>query len=62
MSLWGFGADSEKEMVQCCRPLNVKVFKLEDESLLRKWGWKMPEPAPYRGFHGITVPQGEARS
>lgn len=62
MSLWGFGADSEKEMVQCCRPLNVKVFRLEDELLLRKWGWKMPEPAPYRGLHGMTVPQGEARS
>ncbi|KAJ6552460.1 meiotic chromosome segregation protein [Mycena vulgaris] len=45
----------------CCRPLNVKVFRLEDESLLRKWGWKMPEPAPYRGLHGMTVPQGEAR-
>ncbi|KAJ6552487.1 hypothetical protein DFH09DRAFT_1262627 [Mycena vulgaris] len=62
LSLWGFGADSEKEMVQCCRPLDVKVFRLEDESLLRKWGWKMPEPAPYRGLHGMTVPQGEARS
>ncbi|KAJ7837650.1 hypothetical protein B0H14DRAFT_2790727 [Mycena olivaceomarginata] len=62
LSLWGFGADSEKEMVQCCRPLNVKVFRLEDESLLRKWGWKMPEPAPYRGLHGMTVPQGETRS
>ncbi|KAJ7891718.1 hypothetical protein B0H14DRAFT_2688047 [Mycena olivaceomarginata] len=53
---------TEKEMVQCCRPLNVKVFRLEDESLLRKWGWKMPEPAPYRGLHGMTVPQGETRS
>ncbi|KAM0613465.1 hypothetical protein ACHAO3_006649 [Verticillium nonalfalfae] len=59
LSLWGFGADSEKEMIKCCRPLKVEVFKLEDEGLLDRWGWKPAEVSPYKGNHGMTVPQGE---
>lgn len=59
MSLWGFGADSEKEMIKCCRPLKVEVFVLEDEGLLERRGWKSPEPAPYKGMHGLYIPQGE---
>ncbi|KAK3386323.1 hypothetical protein B0T20DRAFT_465351 [Sordaria brevicollis] len=31
LSLWGFGNDSEKEMIKCCRPLKVEVFRFEDE-------------------------------
>ncbi|KAM9878455.1 meiotic chromosome segregation protein [Verticillium dahliae] len=59
LSLWGFGADSEKEMIKCCRPLKVEVFKLEDEGLLDRQGWKPAEVSPYKGNHGMTVPQGE---
>ncbi|KAI4863329.1 hypothetical protein F4820DRAFT_377121 [Hypoxylon rubiginosum] len=59
LSLWGFGADSEKEMVKCCRPLQVQVFQLQDETLLQRSGWKPAEPAPYRGMHGMLVPEGE---
>ncbi|EEY23529.1 meiotic chromosome segregation protein [Verticillium alfalfae VaMs.102] len=59
LSLWGFGADSEKDMIKCCRPLKVEVFKLEDEGLLDRWGWKPAEVSPYKGNHGMMVPQGE---
>lgn len=59
LSLWGFGEDSEKEMIKCCRPLKVEVFKLKDPSVLEKQGWKPSEVAPYRGRHGLGIPRGE---
>ncbi|GAP84913.1 putative meiotic chromosome segregation protein [Rosellinia necatrix] len=59
LSLWGFGAASEKEMAKCCRPLKVEVFRLQDETLLQRTGWKPAEPSPYRGMHGMMVPEGE---
>ncbi|KAI1342423.1 hypothetical protein F5Y15DRAFT_372730 [Xylariaceae sp. FL0016] len=59
LSLWGFGADSEKEMIKCCRPLNVEVYKLEDESFLQTNGWKTAEVSPYKGMHGMAIPVGE---
>ncbi|KAI0597772.1 hypothetical protein F4775DRAFT_593006 [Biscogniauxia sp. FL1348] len=59
LSLWGFGADSEKEMIKCCRPLKVEVFRLADEGFLQRSGWKPAEPSPYRGLHGMAVPLGE---
>lgn len=62
LSLWGFGAASEKEMVKCCRPLKVEVFRLEDGEFLRQTGWKPSEPAQYRGRHGMVVVEGEPPS
>ena len=59
LSLWGFGGDSEKEMIKCCRPLRVQVFELEDKTMLERSGWKPAEPANYTGMHGIFAPQGE---
>ncbi|KAK3986101.1 hypothetical protein QBC44DRAFT_333825 [Cladorrhinum sp. PSN332] len=59
LSLWGFGADSEKDMVKCCRPLKVEVFWIGDEGFLEKRGWKPAEVSPYKGNHGIIIPQGE---
>lgn len=59
MSLWGFGSDSEKEMIKCCRPLQVQVFELEDEQLLSKGGWTPAEVSKYRERHGMHVPVGE---
>ncbi|KAI3395699.1 hypothetical protein diail_997 [Diaporthe ilicicola] len=59
LSLWGFGSDSEKEMIKCCRPLKVEVFRLEDERLLKSGGWKPAETSPYQGRHGMHVPVGE---
>ncbi|KAK0702473.1 hypothetical protein B0T21DRAFT_378676 [Apiosordaria backusii] len=54
LSLWGFGADSEKEMEKCCRPLKVEVFRLEDRGLLEREGWKPAEVAGYKGNHGLA--------
>lgn len=59
LSLWGFGSDSEEEMIKCCRPLKVEVFHLEDETLLDRSGWKPAEPANYKGLHGMVVVEGE---
>ncbi|KAK5997757.1 hypothetical protein PT974_00115 [Cladobotryum mycophilum] len=60
LSLWGFGSDSEKEMIKCCRPLHVQVFQLEDKELLAKSGWKPAQSSGYTGMHGVFSPQGEA--
>ncbi|KAK1841706.1 meiotic chromosome segregation protein [Colletotrichum chrysophilum] len=62
LSLWGFGEDSEEEMIKCCRPLKVEVFKSEDEGLLQRGGWKPAEVSPYKGRHGMNIPLGEVRS
>ncbi|KAK3305008.1 uncharacterized protein B0T15DRAFT_531079 [Chaetomium strumarium] len=59
LSLWGFGADSEKEMIKCCRPLKVEVFQLEDGDFLHKAGWRPAEPSKYQGMHGMAVVEGE---
>lgn len=46
-------------MIKCCRPLKVEVFKLQDADFLQRNGWKPAEPAPYKGKHGMLVPEGE---
>lgn len=60
LSLWGFGSDSEKDMIKVCRPLHVKVYRLQDKELLQKSGWKPAETAAYKGMHGVFSPEGEA--
>ncbi|GJC89044.1 uncharacterized protein ColLi_11882 [Colletotrichum liriopes] len=62
LSLWGFGEDSEEEMIKCCRPLKVEVFRLEDEDLLQRGGWKPAEVSRYKGRHGMNIPLGEVRN
>ena len=63
LSTWGWGEGGggeegeKKSMLECCRPLQVEVFRLEDESLLN--GWKEPQVSQYRGRHGMDVPLGE---
>jgi uncharacterized protein YcgI (DUF1989 family) len=59
LSLWGFGADSEKDMIKCCRPLKVEVFRLEDAAFLQNAGWRPAEPSKYQGKHGMAVVEGE---
>ncbi|KAK1671622.1 hypothetical protein BDP55DRAFT_288468 [Colletotrichum godetiae] len=61
LSLWGFGEDSEEEMIKCCRPLKVEVFRLEDEGLLQRGGWRPAEVSKYSGRHGMEIPLGEVR-
>jgi len=46
-------------MLTCCRPLGVEVFKIADPAVLKNW--QPPEPALYRGMHGITLPTFEEK-
>jgi hypothetical protein len=48
-------------MIKCCRPLKVEVYRLKDETLLQKNGWKPAEVSGYSGCHGLDVPLGENR-
>ena len=61
LSMWGFGSDSEKEMVKCCRPLKVEVFSLENEEEVLGGRWEEAQRPEYRGLHGMVVPEGEKR-
>ncbi|KAH0598234.1 hypothetical protein MHUMG1_03528 [Metarhizium humberi] len=62
LSAWGFGSDSEKEMIKCCRPLKVQVYQLQDRELLHKCGWKPAEVSKYTGMHGVVSPEGEKQA
>ena len=57
--MWGFGADNEKEMIKCCRPLKVEVFRLANGDFLQEAGWRPAEPSKYQGKHGMVVVEGE---
>lgn len=55
LSTWGWGKDSDSDdMLDCCRPLVVEVFRLTEPSLLQ--GWEPPQPAAYAGVHGMMMP------
>ena len=60
---WGEGGGGEegevKTMLDCCRPLKVEVFRLEDKAVL--WEWKEPQVPAYKGRHGMNVPVGEVQ-
>lgn len=45
--LWGPHA---RDPIDVCRPLAVEVYRLAPELLE---GWSVPEPAAYRGAHGL---------
>jgi uncharacterized protein len=62
LSTWGWGEGNNAQegkgrMLECCRPLQVDVFKLADKTILDKWS--EPEIPRYVGRHGMTVPTGE---
>jgi hypothetical protein len=46
-------------MKECCRPLKVEIFELEDVSVLE--GWEQPKWPGYKGRHGLGVPVGESQ-
>ncbi|KAI4272534.1 MAG: hypothetical protein LQ337_005249 [Flavoplaca oasis] len=55
LSAWGWGKDSgSDDMLDCCRPLGVEIFKLTDATLLETW--QPPECAGYSGIHGLQMP------
>jgi uncharacterized protein YcgI (DUF1989 family) len=47
--LWGPGA---RDPIEVCRPLGVEVWQPEAGLLA---GWRSPEPAGYRGDHGMAL-------
>lgn len=70
LSAWGWGEGGEgvkgeeekkKSMLECCRPLKVEVFELEDRDVVLK-DWKPYESPDYRGRHGMNVPEGEKKN
>ncbi|KAI4211634.1 MAG: hypothetical protein LQ351_005537 [Letrouitia transgressa] len=55
LSAWSWGeGEANDPMLQCCRPLEVEVFRLNDPSLLSLW--HPPAPASYTGMHGMMMP------
>jgi uncharacterized protein YcgI (DUF1989 family) len=48
--LWGPDAG---DPLPTCKPLGVEVYEPDAELLA---GWEPPQPAGYRGLHGITLP------
>jgi uncharacterized protein len=49
--LWGPDAG---DPLPTCRPLGVEVHRPDPELLA---GWEPPQPAGYRGLHGISLPE-----
>lgn len=49
--LWGPDAG---DPLPTCRPLGIEVYQPDPELLA---GWESPQPAGYRGLHGITLPE-----
>lgn len=43
-------------MIETCRPLGVAVFRLQDQDLLQKLGWKTAQMPAYHGLHGLVLP------
>lgn len=63
LSAWGWGEGEAKEgksMLECCRPLEVEVWKLRDQEQVLG-DWTPPLPPDYRGRHGMSVPTGEVQ-
>jgi uncharacterized protein YcgI (DUF1989 family) len=65
LSQWGWGEGGKEDgenaggMKECCRPLKVEIFELEDVSVLE--GWEQPKGPGYKGRHGLGVPVGESQ-
>ncbi|CZT48282.1 uncharacterized protein RSE6_08956 [Rhynchosporium secalis] len=55
LSVYGWGEDSAKRMLDTCRPLGVAVYAIEEKEEVLK-GWKESEPARYTGMHGVKMP------
>ena len=60
LSKWGWAKNlGGDRMLECCRPLGVEVYRITDPNILEVW--KEPEPAKYKGMHGITMPNFERK-
>lgn len=47
-----------RDTLEVCHPLRVEVYDVPTELLA---GWEPPRPAPYRGLHGVTLPDWDNR-
>ncbi|PHH84935.1 hypothetical protein CDD83_1155 [Cordyceps sp. RAO-2017] len=54
LSAWAL--DSPAAMASTCRPLRVQVFRLADDGLLARLGWRPACVSAYAGRHGIVEP------
>lgn len=58
LSQWGWGENGENledlKMVECCRPLGIEVYKINDEGVLKDW--EPPKVVAYKGNHGLQNP------
>lgn len=55
LSQWGWGEteDNAQTMTDCCRPLGVEIYSIEEADLE---GWTPPECPKYKGNHGLKGP------
>ncbi|OWB78778.1 hypothetical protein B5S32_g2980 [[Candida] boidinii] len=52
---WGEGDDENPvDMVDCCRPLGIEVYKITNDEVLKDW--TEPECPKYKGAHGLEFP------
>lgn len=59
LSQWDWGERKDdvnsKGMVQCCRPLVIEIYQLNDPETVLK-DWDPPETPKYGGNHGLSQP------
>ncbi|KAI5956968.1 hypothetical protein KGF54_000587 [Candida jiufengensis] len=54
LSMWEFGEtdDTKSKMEDCCRPLEIEIYKIDDETEVLK-DWEAPKCVDYKGNHGL---------
>jgi uncharacterized protein YcgI (DUF1989 family) len=55
LSVYGWGEDAAKRMLDTCRPLGVAVYEIEGKDEVLK-EWKESEVSSYAGMHGLKTP------
>ena len=59
--MWGWGEGKDGvNMIDCCRPLGVEVYRLEDGAELKNW--RSPQFSAYRGNHGLRMIDSSGRT
>lgn len=57
LSQWGWGESEgdDLKMIDCCRPLAIEVYNLDDKDEVLK-NWTAPKVVDYKGNHGLKGP------
>lgn len=55
LSVYGWGEDSAKRMLDTCKPLGVAVYEIEGREEVLK-DWKESQRPGYKGMHGLEIP------